>query len=224
MASKDPKVVTIYGRLSFPAFTAAEAFERSQKGSYPAKDVESVSPDFQLLVSQTQFEKLRDHCVNEFLPYCQKQHEAGEKKDALDDKEVKALIEQIQGDLADQLYNTPFKVVYEKTAEMAPEAVATVKVIGPKGGDFVLKAVVNDETELAVPDPDLLSFPVIKPLSQTTHQMYPGALVAVTLNLYAYHNGKLPGFSAGGNVAVFKADADRFGGGVDVDDDEIFAD
>jgi hypothetical protein len=54
--------------------------------------------------------------------------------------------------------------------------------------------------------------------------MYPGAYVAVTANLYAYHNGKPPGFSAGCSVAVFKADADRFGGGVAVDEDEIFMD
>ena len=90
--------------------------------------------------------------------------------------------------------------------------------------DFILKAIVNDESELSVPDPDILQFPVIKPLSATTHQMYPGAVVAVTVNLYAYRNGKLPGFSAGANVAVFRSDAERFGGGVDVDTDEIFLD
>lgn len=75
-----------------------------------------------------------------------------------------------------------------------------------------------------MPDPDLLNFPVIKPINQTVHSMYPGCYVAVTLNLYAYHNGKHPGFSAGANVAVFKADGERFGGGVTIDEDEIFAD
>lgn len=224
MASKDPKTVTFYGRLSYPVWTAQEAYDRSQKGSYPAKDIDSVSPDFQLLVTQGQFDKVLKHCVEVFLPYCQAQHEAGERKDALEAKEVKALIEGIQGDLADQVYNSPFKLVYEKTADLAPEAVASIKVIGPKGGDFVLKAIVNDESELAVPDPDILQFPIIKPLHETTHQMYPGAVVAVTVNLYAYRNGKHPGFSAGGNVAVFKADADRFGGGVEVDSDEMFLD
>ena len=105
-----------------------------------------------------------------------------------------------------------------------PEAVATVKVIGSKGQDIELKAIVNGDDELLVPDPDLLAFPVIKPIGQTVHSMYPGAYVAATLNLYAYHNGKHPGFSAGANVAVFKTDGDRFGGGVTVDEDEIFAD
>lgn len=222
--SKDPKNVTFYGRLSYPTFTAQEAYDRSLKGSYPAKDVGSAAPDFLLLVNDTQFKKVLDHCVNVFLPYCQAQHEAGEKRDALEAKEVKQLIESIQGDLADQVFNSPFKLVSDKTAELAPEAVAAVKVIGPKGGDFELKAIVNDESELAVPDPDLLSFPVLKPLSATTHEIYPGCVVAVTANLYAYKNGKLPGFSAGANVAVFRADADRFGGGAGIDTDEIFLD
>lgn len=223
MAS-NPKSVTFYGRLSYPTFTAQEAYERSLKGSYPAKDVSSAAPDFLLLVTQAQFEKVQKHCVESFLPYCQEQYEKGEKRDALEPAEVKKLIESIQGDLADQVYNSPFKPVSDKTADLAPDAVAAIKVIGPKGGDFELKAIVNDETELAVPDPDILQFPVIKPLSATVHQMYPGCVVAVTVNLYAYRNGKLPGFSAGGNVAVFRADADRFGGGVDVDVDEIFLD
>lgn len=222
--SKDPKNITFYGRLSYPTFTAQEAYDRSLKGSYPAKDVASAAPDFLLLVNDTQFKKVLDHCVNVFLPYCRAQHEAGEKRDALEPKEVKQLLDSIQGDLADQVFNSPFKLVSDKTAELAPEAVAAVKIIGPKGGDFELKAIVNDESELAVPDPDLLSFPVLKPLSATTHEIYPGCVVAVTANLYAYKNGKLPGFSAGANVAVFRADADRFGGGAGVDTDEIFLD
>lgn len=224
MVSNDPKTVTFYGRLSYPVWTAQEAFARSQKGSYPAKDVDSVSPDFQLIVTQGQFDKVLKHCVEVFLPYCQEQHAKGEKKDALEPAEVQKLIESVTGDLSAQVYNSPFKVVYEKTADLAPEGVASVKVIGPKGGDFVLKAIVRDESELAIPDPDILQFPVIKPLHETTHQMYPGCEVAVTVNLYAYRNGKLPGFSAGGNVAVFRGDADRFGGGVEMDSEAMFLD
>ena len=49
--SKDPKNVTFYGRLSYPTLTAQEAYERSLKGSYPAKDVGSAAPDFLLLVT-----------------------------------------------------------------------------------------------------------------------------------------------------------------------------
>jgi hypothetical protein len=224
MGAKNPKVVTIYGRLSFPTFTADEAFARSQKGNYPAKSVAEAAPDFQLLLEQPQLDKLMNHITNEFFPYCIEQEKNGEKRDVLSDKEVAKLTADITGDLADQNFNTPIKPIHEKTQPLAPECVAAIKVIGNKGVDMELKAIVTDEDELKVPDPDLLTFPVIKPIGQTVHSMYPGCYVAVTLNLYAYHNGKNPGFSAGGSTAVFKMDGERFGGGTSVDEDEIFAD
>lgn len=218
-----PKRVTIYGRLSFPTFTADEAFARSQRGSYPAADVASAAPDFTLLLEQPQWEKFFKHATEVFLPYCAEQHKAGEKRDSLDAKEVKQLIAGLE-DLPNQVFNSPAKPVHEKTAPLMPEAVAGIKCIGGKGTDITLQAVVNSEDELAVPDPDLIQFPVLKPISATVHQMYPGAYVAATLNLYSYHNGKHPGFSAGVNTAVFKADAERFGGSISVDTDEIFLD
>lgn len=220
----NPKVVTIYGRLSFPTWTAQEAFDRSQGSQYPAKDVASAKPEFTLLVEPAQLNKLRDHVLSNFFPYCVAQEQAGEKRDVLSTQEVADLTAQINKDDFAGVYNTPFKPLSEKSVDLAPECVASVKVIGNAGTDLEQKAVVNSEAELAVPDPDILSFPVIRPINQTVHQMYPGCYVAVTLNLYAYHNGKLPGFSAGGSVAVFKADAERFGGGVAVDEDAIFMD
>lgn len=220
----DPKVVTVRGRLSFPSFTAQEAYDLSQRGSYPSKSPGETAPHFQLLLDDVQFQKMLDHCEKVFLPYCIEQNKAGEKKDSLDAKEVARLIEGLNGDLDDQLYNTPLKAVHEKTAALAPEAVATMKVIGNKGVDISLKAVVQSESELAVPDPDQLKFPCIRPINETVHEFYPGCEVAVTLNLYAYHNGKNPGFSAGASTAVFRADNDRFGGGVAVDEDAIFLD
>lgn len=224
MADKSPKVVTIYGRLSFPTFTAQEAYARSQKGQYPAASVAEASPDFQLLVEQSQFDKLLTHVKDVFLPYCIEQEKKGEKRDVLTAKEVKSLVDGIESDLANQIYNTPFKPVHEKTVDLAPEAVAAIKCIGNKGTDMELRAIVNSEDELAVIDPDQIKFPVIKKLNESVHSMYPGAYVATTLNLYAYHNGKLPGFSAGASTAVFKADGERLGGGVTVDEDEIFLD
>lgn len=218
------KVVTFYGRLSYPTWTAEEAFDRSQRGQFPARSIAEAKPDFMLLVSEAQFLKVRDFAVKTFLPYCAEQFKNGEKSDALDPDEVKKLIASIEGDLADQVYNSPFKLVSDKTAELAPDAVASVKIIGPTGGAFDLKAVVNSEADLSVPDPDILSFPVLKPIGETVHEMYPGCIVAVTANLYSYKNGKLPGFSAGANTAVFRGDAERFGGGVAVDTDEIFLD
>jgi hypothetical protein len=224
MATPSPKTLTIYGRLSFPTWTAAEAYALSQKGNYPAADVASAAPHFQLLVSATQWEKFLKHATEVFLPYCLEQSKKGDKKDALDAKDVAALAAGLEGDLADQPYNTPAKPVHEKTAPLVPDAVAAIKCIGQKGTDIELKAIVNDESELSVPDPDLISFPVIKPIGATVHQMYPGAFVAATLNLYAYRNGKHPGFSAGVSTAVFKMDGDRIGGSVSVDEDAIFMD
>lgn len=222
--NKSPKTVTIYGRLSFPVFTAKEAYDKSQSGKFPAKSIDEAKPNFQLLVEQAQFDKLLNHVENEFLPYCIQQSDAGEKRDALTKDEVKKLLEGIKNDLGDQTFNTPFAAVHEKTAELAPEVVAAIKVLGSAGTDLERKAIVNSESELATPDGEILSFPVIVPENQSVHTMYPGCYVAATLNLYAYHNGKHPGFSAGASTAVFKADAERFGGGTSVDEDEIFLD
>jgi hypothetical protein len=225
MAPKNPKTVTIYGRLSFPVFTAQEAYAKSQGGKYPAKSVAEAKPDFQLLVDKAQLDKLMTHVEQVFFPYCVEQGEKGEKRDVLTKAEVKKLLDGINNELDDQMFNTPVKPVHEKTAPLAPEAVAAVKAIGNAGVDMELKAIVNSEDELLVPDPDQLTFPVLKPIGQTVHSMYPGCYVAATLNLYAYHNDpKRPGFGAGVSVAVFKADGDRFGGGSSVDEDEIFAD
>ena len=56
-----------------------------------------------------------------------------------------------------------------------------IKAIGTKGQDIEVKAIVNDENELSVPDPDQLTFPVLRPIGQTVHSLYPGCMVAVTL-------------------------------------------
>lgn len=219
----DPKTITVRGRLSFPQWTAQEAFDKSQSGQYKAKTVAEAKPNFSLTLEQDQYDKILNKIESEFLPYCIAQEAAGEKKDVLSKAEVKALLDPLKKkDFDNQPYNTPFKKVSEKTAAMAPEAVAVIKVIGNAGKDFVLKARVDDESNLV--DPSQFLTKCVKPIDETVFDMYPGCYVAVTVNLYAYHNGKHPGFSAGASVAVFLADGDRFGGGVAVDEDEIFAD
>lgn len=223
-AKKDPKTVTIYGRLSFPNFNYQQAVARNAKSQFP-KDAADVAPDFNLLVEDAQLTKLVDHVKTEFLPYCLEQSNKGEKRDALDADQVQRILKVIDGgDFESQPPYLAIKAVPEKTKQLAPEAVASIKVVGNKGTDIELKAIVNSEDELVVPDPDLLQFPVIKPIGQTVHQMYGGCYVAATLNLYAFISGKLPGFSASASVAVFKADGERFGGGTAVDEDEIFLD
>lgn len=220
-----PTTVTIYGRLSFPVFGYKEAVARNAKSKFPAADPATVTPEFNLIVEKAQLDKLVAHVRDHFLPFCIEQEKKGEKKNALSAADVKRIMTIIDGsDWEAQPPYIPIKSVPEKTAELAPEGVAMVKIKGNRGIDIDQKAIVNNETELVVPDPDILKFPVVKPASQTVHQLYPGAYVAATLNLYAFISGKLPGFSASAGVAVFKADGDRFGGGIDVDEDEIFMD
>jgi hypothetical protein len=224
MAPKNPKTVTVYGRLSFPNFNYQQAVARNAKSQY-AKDAAEVAPDFNLLVEQSQLDKLVTHVKTEFIPYCIEQSNKGEKRDSLTKQDADRILKLIDsGDYAAQPPYLCIKPVAEKTADLAPEAVASIKVVGNKGSDIELKAIVNNEDELLVPDPDLLTFPVIKPIGQTVHQMYGGCYVAATLNLYAFLSGKLPGFSASASVAVFKADGERFGGGTSVDESEIFLD
>lgn len=224
MVNKTPKNVTIYGRLSFPTWTAKEAYDRSQSGQYKAASVDKAQANFQLVLEESQYQKLKDHALNVFLPWCVENEAKGEKRDKLTSAEAKALSKQVKSDDLDGALNTPFRPVSDKTLELAPEAVAVVKCLAAPGQDISLMARVDNESELSVPDPDILQFPVLKPIGQTTHSMYPGCYVIATLSLYAYLNGKHPGFSAGVSTAVFKADGDRFGGGVSLDMDEILAD
>lgn len=223
--AKSPKNVTIYGRLSFPTFDYAAAVAKNAKSQYAKADPADVTPDFNLLVEQAQLDKLKNHLLTEFLPYCVEQSKKGDKRDALTQAEADKIIKIIESD--DWENQPPYiciKPVPEKTTELAPEALASVKVIGNKGTDIIQQAIVQDESELAVPDPDRVSYPAILPIGQTVHSLYGGCYAAATLNLFAFISGKLPGLSAAASVVVFKADGDRFGGGVAVDEDEMFLD
>lgn len=224
----NPKTVTIYGRLSYPTFQYAMAVARNSKSQFPKADPADVAPDFNLLVEQSQLDKLVNHVKTVFLPYCKEQSDAGEKRDALTDAEIARIVKLLDsGDYEAQPPYIAIKPVPEKTAALAPEAVASIKVGGNKGQDIELKAIVNGEDELLVPDPDIIwteDTKLIRPIGQTVHNMYGGCYVAATLNLYAFISGKLPGFSASASVAVFKANGDSFGGGVAVDEDEMFLD
>lgn len=224
MVPKNPQNVTIYGRLSWPVWGHAEAVARNAKGKYP-RPAEEVAPEFNLLVEQAQYDKLVNHVKTVFFPFVLERFKAGEAKNALDEKQIKRIVDLIDsGDLENQPPYVPMKPVPEKSQALAPEAVAMIKISGQRGLDIDLKAIVTSEDELNVPDPDQLAFPIVKPIGQTVHRMYGGCYVAATVNLYAFVSGKLPGFSASAGTAVFKADGDRFGGGVDIDEDEIFLD
>ena len=225
MANDNNTSVTVYGRLSFPVWTMAEALGRN--AAAPAnvqKKDDQVAPEFNLLLEQGQLDKYMDFVKAKFLPYCVQQSAAGEKRNALTQKEADAILRVLDSDWEMQPPYISLKPVSEKSLALAPASAAMLKIVGGRGRDMELRAIVRDESELAVPDPDIIKFPVVKPLHQTIHQMYPGAYVAATVNLYSFISGKTPGFSSSATVAVFREDADRFGGGVELNEDELFED
>lgn len=223
---KNPATVTIYGRLSFPTFTWQEAVERNRtapRNIQVSKD-EDVKPSFNLLLEEAQLDKLMTHIKDVYLPWVSDQHKAGaDRFKQLDDKQVARLVKQLDSDWTEQPPHILLKPVSDKSLALMPEAVASVKLSGNKGEDMTLKAIINSEEELAVNDGQIVTFPTIRPINESVHNMYPGAYVAATINLYAYYNSA-PGLSGGCATPVFKADADRFGGGVEIDEEEIFLD
>lgn len=224
--SKNPANVTVYGRLSFPVWTYKEAVARNAAAPANVRkaDEATVTPEFNLVLEQNQLDKFIAHVENVYFPWVNANFAAGEKRNSLEKKHTDMLLKTLTGDLEVQPPYVPLKPVSEKTLSMAPEAVAMIKVVGQRGLDLEQKAIVNSEDELVVPEPDLLVYPVVRPIGRTVHKVYPGAYVAATMNLYTFISGKLPGFSASASTAVFKADADRFGGGVAVDEEDIFED
>ena len=228
MATADPKALTIKGRLSFPRFTHASAVDFNQKYSNFKAAPEDISSSFSVLLEQDQLNKLIAHIRDVFLPYAKQQAANGEKKDALDAKAISKIEAFLDGgDWADQPPYMPIKPLNPKYAGDTPECVAVLEVKGPKGADITLKARVENEQQLAVPDPDILAFPVIQPLHKTVFEMYPGCYVAATLNLYAYfnNNGNF-GIGAGAGTAVYMGnlEGERLGGGSGLNEDDIFED
>lgn len=223
--SKNPMTITIYGRLSFPVFGLTEAIERNKQSAFPQADSSRVTPEFHLLLEPAQQDKFLKHVQDLFLPEVAARSKAGEKRNALSDKEIKRITDLLDSkDWENQPPYIPLKPINEKTLALAPECVSSLKVVGNRGMDIVQKAIVRSEDELAIPDEDILSYPVVLPIQKTTHQLYPGCYAAATLNLYSFISGKLPGFSASASTCVFKADGTRFGGGVEIDEDEMFLD
>lgn len=213
------KNVTVSGRLSFPVWTMARAIQLNAKSEWPVED-ERVACTFNMFLEQDQLDKLVDHIKDTFLPWVVSQDG---KKGGLPQKEVNKLLKTLdEGDWAETPYNLFIKGMREKDLEVAPEAVAFIKVKGTAGQNLVQKAVVYDENELTVPL-EIDAFPAIVPISQSVHELYAGALVATTLNLYCFMSGKNPGIAAGAPAVVFKDDAEQIGGSK-LDEDEIFLD
>lgn len=226
MASeKNPQEITVRGRLSWPTWTYAEALKRNPKSKFPKPDDE-VKPSFSLLLGEAHAEKLVNHLKDVFLPWCLEQEKAGAKS-ALTAAQVKKVTRIL--DEADWETDGVFgliKAVHEKSRDLAPEAVLELKVNGFKKRDIELKAVVKDESQLANPTDDLIipARGLILPVEDTKLELYPGSIVASTINLFAFVGAQV-GITASASTAVFVGDADRFGGGGNaIDEDEMFMD
>lgn len=218
--SNPREIKAVKGRLSFHDLTAQEAFENAQRGPFAASTptVADAKPYITLLLTEGSYEKMLKHIVEEFFPMCAEvyKNEGDKGKNALSPKEIAALTAQLEE--GEGPYNTPFKLPSDKTLELMPEAVRSLKVIGPKGGNFAVAAYVRGEDELSAPDPDRVKYPVILPINQTQHDLYSGCWAGTSGTLYSYRNGKNPGFSFGGDTVVFMADDARFGGGGAIDE------
>jgi hypothetical protein len=223
----DPKAITVRGRLSWPRFTHAEAVAANKRSNYVNPDESKVSPEFSMYIEPAQLQKIVDHIDNVFLPYVEQQIAKGEKRDSFPDiKYVKKIREKLAaGDLEAVVPHLPMKEIDAKQQAGVPEAVASVKVKGRAGGNITVEATVFEEDQLLVPDADILSYPVRKPIGATILEPYPGAYVVATLNLYAYfQSASVYGVGAGADLVFVMGNlqGDRLGGGVEVDEDEIF--
>ena len=219
----NPQTVTIYGRLSWPVWTMAQAIERNKTSKYPKAD-DRVAPSFNLFVEQDQLDKLIKHVEDEFLPWVEERGKNGEKRNALSSREIKKIKDLIASkDWEDQPPFIPIKVVPEKSVELAPETVASISINGQAGRDLIQKAIVRREDQLVDPS-SRTTFPVVVPIEETTFSMYGGCVAAATLNLYSFVAAGSPGFSASANTVVFREDAESFSGSVAVDEDDMLLD
>lgn len=228
--ANDPTVVSIKGRLSYPVWDHAAAVARNAKSKFPQADPQKVRAEFNLLLTAEMQKILVDHLINEFLPFTQKRQAAGEAKNALDATAVKRVIEVLEKGVDTGEWGSlqpPYisiKDVPAATKPLAPECVSAIKVVSPAGQSIARKAVVTAQDQLLPAyEHNWIGDKGIFDINMTTHEMYAGAYVAATLNLYAFMSGKLPGLQLSASTAIFLANADRFGGGVDMDEDSIFA-
>ena len=225
----DFKKVNARGAVTYSQFTMNQALAQNERSKFKKKDLAEVAPEVQLLLDDTQLKKLVKHITDVFLPECVRRHNAGEKKEVLDPKQAKKVEKALTSGPAENWAvappHLPIKPVYKKTLKVIQWPVGTLKITGTKGRDIEQLARVNGESELKVPDPDLLAFPVLRPINDTVHELYPGAWAYATLNLHAWEQSATNwGISAYANTVVFLEDRDRLGGGFGLDEEDVFMD
>jgi hypothetical protein len=224
------------GRLSYHEFSAAAAHADMLTSPYAdgAKAQGASKPYANILLTETQYERIEKFLEDEFFPECNKifkQDPAA--KLAASKKETDSLLEQIQeGERSP--YNTPFSLPNEKTLALWPEAHRSIKCVGRLGVDLIQKAIVHSEDDLAkVKDPvtgdlvpinnRIIAKPQILDITETDKELYSGCWVSTQMEFWLYRVGKTPGLRADITTVIFAKDDTRFGGGVPIDEDAIFA-
>lgn len=229
MNATNPKKLSVKGRVSFPRVKHSDAVAFAAKSKYDSqKSPDQINSSVALLLEPAQVQKIVDHVLNEFLPYAAQQNKTGDKPDnQLEPKYIEKIEKFLQaGDWTDAPPNFPIKAINPKYQDQTPECTARLELKGPKGADIRVKAAIENDTQLLIPDPDLLSFPAIVPIERSTFELYPGAYAAATINLYSYFStNAIYGIGAGVNALVYlgSLEGERLGnGGNDVDEDDIF--
>lgn len=216
--------VTTYGRLSFPAWTAEQAYKNSLTSDYPVASPAEAAPSIVLLLDETQQQVVVDG-IKKAIETAVEADAKGEKY-GLKPADAKSLLAQLDEEGFAGVHNLPIKPVNEKSQALAPDTVVQLTAKGYKGKDLVQKAIVRSENELAVNDGSVVKFPLILPIDESVHELYPGSYATVTIGLRPYYIGKVAGIAAdiAQDTVVFKSNADRFGGGAELDVDAMFLD
>lgn len=221
-ALKDGGSVTVSGRLMWLKATAEEAFEFSKIGKFPKKDVADAQPHFNLLLNDTQYDKVVRWATDEFLPSCIESFKSyGDKgRNALEPDDVDLILKEIAKPSKRSAVIIPFKEIKENLADQIDET-HMIKVVGTKGGKITLKAIVRKQDEINDPDGDILyTKDVPLPIKLTVHQLYDGCNVIVKITGYAYNTAK-PGFSLSTDTVTFKSDNTPVQGAGGTSDDDI---
>ena len=223
----------IRGRVTYSNFTMAQAIAANSNPllQYP-KAADKVAPDFQLLLTQPQVEKFTAWILETYVPECLARGKAGEKRNAFDQKMADKIKRAIDAGVSggpeawDAPPHLPLKNVYAKTLDVVPDAWATLKVSGSAGRDLELLAKVSSEEEFRTPPANEKVYPLLAPLTDTVHDLYPGSVGYSTLRLASFQaSSSVYGVSAYANQLVFIRDDERIGGGGGgIDTDGVFMD
>lgn len=235
MALDKPEPINIGGILSYPTWTAQQAYDSAhradsklQPNQRPAS-VDQAKASVQILLNQSQLDKVVAHLIDVVLPYALEQGADGKQSFALDQSEADLLIKNIEDqNWRAKLGIIPFQPIGEATQEKAPNAVVGIQAKSYKGGQNIIKqAFVTEELQL-------VSKPFVKPdiynISDTVFDMVAGDFVKSTISFYVgVYNGN-PTISCNTNAVVRWKEGTPFaGGGSDsagmlADGDDMFMD